>query len=215
MREFKIRCSQISEIMGQKGLGKTGETFLKSWLKSQIYEKKKEINSKYLTKGILEEENNIEFMSHIFRTTLSKNEQFFENDFLIGTPDIITPKYIIDIKSSFDCFTFPLFEKELNPDYYLQMQGYMELTGKRNAQVIYVLGNTPVNIIEKEARILANSMGYTYEDALDMTINRFDYSLVPDHLRYVIFDVEYNQEVIEKIKSRVEESRNYINSLKW
>ena len=112
MKEFKIRASQCSKIMGQKALGKTGETYVKEWLIEQIYNRKKSISNKYLTKGILMEQDGIDmYAKHNLLDTLIKNEQYFENDFMCGTPDLILEDKIVDIKSSWDCFTFPIYDE--------------------------------------------------------------------------------------------------------
>ena len=43
---FKIRASACGYIMGKKGLGKTGETYCKNWLKGKVYDRQVEIKSK-------------------------------------------------------------------------------------------------------------------------------------------------------------------------
>lgn len=213
MKEFKISPSQCGKIMGQKGIGKTGETFVQEWLKSEIYGKKKEVISKYMTKGIIEEDSNIDFVCKMLNFTAIKNTDFFENDFMKGTPDIILNDEVIDIKSSWDCFTFPIFETEINIDYFYQLQCYMELTGKRKARLVYVLGSTPDNIIVSEAKKLQYSFGYDYEEAYEMTLKRFDYSQISKNLKIKVFNIEYDKDVITKIQNRVKDCREYINNL--
>ena len=214
---FKIRCSAIGQIMTNartKGqLSKTTQSYCESWLKEKIYGKRKEFTSKYTDKGILAEDANIEFANKMLGINSIKNEESFENDFLTGTPDIILENEIIDIKSSWDCFTFPLFDTEINTDYYYQLQGYMELTGKRKARLVYVLGDTPVSILHSEANKLKYSLGYDFEEALEIVKKKHDYSHVLDDLRIKVFDVVYDAEIIEKIKQRVKECEIYTNNL--
>jgi len=218
MKDFKIRCSQIGKLMGAKGLGKTGESYLETWLKEQVYNRRKEFTSKYTNKGNEMEDNNIDFVADVLGFgMLVKNEQYFENDFLTGTPDIILPNEIIDIKSSWDCFTFPLYDYELeNKDYYWQMQGYMSLTGKSAAKVIYVLSDTPQHMIQKEAYWYCKQNGY--ED-LDIEIyndflKKMTYKDIPNELKIKTFVVERSETDIQLIYNRVVESRIFINKIK-
>lgn len=210
---FKIRASACGQIMGVKGLGKTGETYVKEWLKSEIYGKKKTVISKYMTKGTIEEDSNIDFACKMLGFNAIKNEQYFENDFICGTPDIILENEIIDIKSSWDCFTFPIFDNEINIDYYYQLQCYMHLTGKKNSRLVYILGETPENIIVSEAKKLVYNFGYDYDEAYEMTVERFNYSNVSDRLRIKTFDVNYDSLVIAKIENRVIECRLLIDKI--
>lgn len=217
MKEFKIRCSAIGDIMGAKGLGKTGETYLKNWAKSQFFNRKIEIKSKYLSKGNLVEFESIKFIEKYLELgILEKNEQYFANDFLQGTPDIITDDYVIDVKNSWDWSTFPLFDTEIpNSDYAYQLQGYMELTGKRKALLVYILSDTPENIIEKEAYYFCKSQGF---DELDYEIfeqfkSKMTYSDIADLKRFKVFELNYDESIIEKIKTRVIECKTYLGGL--
>lgn len=215
--KFKIRCSAIGQIMSNartKGdLSKTTQSYCEIWLKEKMYKKRKEFSSKYTEKGILEEDANIDFANKMLGISAIKNKEFFENDFLTGEPDVILDNEIIDIKSSWDCFTFPIFDNEINKDYFYQLQGYMELTGKKKARLVYVLGDTPVSILQSEANKLKYTMGYDFEEAFEVVKSKHDYSHVLDDLRIKVFEVEYDAQVIEKIKERVKECEIYINKL--
>lgn len=215
MQPFKIRCSAISEIMGIKALGETGKTYCKTWVKEQIYGKKKEFTSKYTEKGLTQEGGAIELIGQYMGKSFTKNEKRFEQDPDIeGTPDIVD-EWIIDNKCSWDVFTFPLFMDASPRDNMLQLQGYMHITGIKKAKLIYTLMDTPDNIIESEARKLSFKMGNTELDAdmyeqfrLEMT-----YSGIPMELRVKCFDIDYDPSIIEQIKARVQECRAYIETL--
>jgi hypothetical protein len=199
MKKFKIRCSAIGSIMANsrtKGqLSKTAQTYAQEWLKEQIYGRRKDISSKYLDKGNQLEEESIEFLTNNSDYGfLIKNEEHFENDFLTGTPDIITKDEVIDMKNSWDCFTFPLFFDAIpNKDYMYQLQGYMALTGLKKAKLVYTLMTTPKDI----------NFGKEY-----------NYDEIEAKYRIKTFVVERDDEIIEQIKLRVEEINNYINALK-
>lgn len=122
-----------------------------------------------------------------------KNEKFFEDDFFTGTPDLIVDGVVYDIKCSWSCFSFPLFEKEIpTKDYELQLQTYMHLTGCKKAVLIYVLLNTPEEL--------------TYEP-------QHNYDNVSKEFKIKTFEIDYNPEVIEDLKNRIINVRNYLNTL--
>jgi predicted phage-related endonuclease len=202
--------------MGQKGLGKTGETYLENWVKEQIYSRRKEFTSKYTQKGNETEDYSIDIIADKMGFgMLVKNEQYFENEFLCGTPDIVLKDTIIDAKSSWDCFTFTLFETELNKNYYWQVQGYMALTGIKKAFVCYVLNDTPMHLIQKEAFWYCKQNGYEDLDleVFNQFIEKMTYQNIPIEYKFKSFEVEYNQADIDLIYDRVEIARNYIKTL--
>lgn len=216
MKEFKIRASASGKIMGIKALGKTGETYCENWLKEQLYKRRIEFSNKYTDKGLIMEDNSIDFVAdQLGYGFLAKNEQYFENDFFTGTPDIILKDHVIDVKNSWDFSTFPLFDKEVpNSDYYFQAQVYMELVGVDSYKLIYVLSDTPLNIIEREARSYCYKLGYDFDDEiLEQFIKKMTYSDVDNNLKIKVFEIKKDVEVIEKMKIRVLECRNYLKTL--
>ena len=199
---FKIRASAVGQIMAnskKKGeLSQTAKTYAKEWLTSKIFGVNKDISSKYTEKGHRCEDNAINYVEeNLGYNFLIKNEEYFENDFLTGTPDLILKDEVIDIKNCWDCFTMSkvLWEDELpNKDYYWQLQGYMHLTGRKKAKVIYVLMDTP-------------------EDLLGYYNKVVSYQNIDSKYRIKVFEVEYSEEVIKAIRERVNEIQEYINKL--
>ena len=63
-----------SEIMGVKGLGKTGENYLKKWYLSKKYNRKQEWYSKFVDKGLAVEYKGIQMLSDLQGVELTKNE---------------------------------------------------------------------------------------------------------------------------------------------
>ena len=197
---FKIRASAAGQIMTnpQKKtdlISKTTVTYVHNWIKESIYGVRKEINNKYLNKGItLEDEAIDSAITWLDLPFVLKNEKYFEDDYFCGTPDLILEDEILDIKNSWDCFTFPLFENEIpTKDYFYQLQVYMHLTGKRKARLVYVLLNTP-------------------EDLTWETQN--DYSSLDKKYRIKTFSIEYDESVIEDLKQRVINIREFIKTIK-
>ena len=200
MKEFKIRASAAGKLMTSprsktETLSETTKTYLKEWLTSEIYGVQKNIQSKYLTKGVMLENEAIDrVVEWLDMPLMLKNEKHFEDNNFQGTPDLfLNDDTVIDIKCSWDCFTFPLFENEIpTTDYYYQLQVYMWLTGRTKAKLIYVLLNTPD--------------GLSYDET-------FDYSNIDKKYRTKVFDIDFNQTIIEALIIRVNESRKYIETL--
>jgi len=195
MKPFKLRASAAGTLIPNgKGslISVGGKTYLKEWVISQLYGVEKQIKSKYLDKGIQFEDQAIDFTVKMLSIDFAmKNEKRFEDDYFTGEPDIILDDLIIDIKNSWDAFTFPLFEAEIpNSDYFYQLQVYMHLTGKRKAKLVYVLLDTPATNWDA---------GIMYQ--------------VPDELRIKTFDIEYDPTVIESLINKVIEARQYISTL--
>ena len=199
MKEFKIRASASGKLMTKprsksEVLSKTTKSYLQEWTKEQIYGVRKQIQSKYLTKGNEVEDAAIDYASENLGWLFAiKNEEYFEDEYFCGTPDVILEDTIVDIKSSWDCFSFPLFFNVIpNKDYYYQLQTYMHLTGKRKAQLCYVLMNTPEDL--------------EYGDTND-------YSQIDSNYRIKTFDIDYDEEVIADMQEKVKESREYIKQI--
>lgn len=199
LKDFKIRASQAGKLMTNprsKGevLSKTTKSYLQEWVKEQIYGVRKNISSKYLDKGNQVEDDAITYAAAEQGWLFAeKNDQYFEDDYFCGTPDVILDEKIIDIKSSWDCFSFPLFYEVIpNKDYYWQLQTYMHLTGKRYAQLAYVLMNTPEEL--------------TFEPA-------HNYNDIESQYRIKTFDIQYDAEEIKQLQEKVQLSREYINEL--
>jgi hypothetical protein len=197
MNSFKIRASATKSIMTNprsksEKLSETCKTYLEEWAKENIYGVRKNIKSKYLTKGISVEEEAIEYYSEIEKLGfVLKNQDRFEDDFFTGTPDLIVGDTVYDFKSSWDCFTFPLFDTEPDKSYWMQLQVYMELTGLKKAKLVYTLQNTPDELMFDEP---------------------MDYSNVPSHLRIKEFSFDYDPEFIELVKGRVIECREHVSN---
>lgn len=193
MRTYKIRASRAGAIMTNprtksEEISQTAKTAVEDWLKFQIYGFQKEIRSKYLSKG-----NDLEDMAidsaidWLDLDMVLKNKDLIEDEYFIGTPDIILPNEVIDIKCSWDAYTFPLFDTEIpTKDYFYQLQVYMHLTGKKASRLVYVLLNTPEHL--------------TYETPRD-------YDSLDKKYRIKTFDVAYDPEVILELQEKVKKIR--------
>jgi hypothetical protein len=264
MKQFKIRCSAISQIMGigkdakpitEIQLGKikelqekpkltekqnndlqdliakrdhkptineilpeTCKNYLETWAKEQLYNRRKDFYSKYCDKGTTCEPASIEFLSEqLGWGFVLKNEQQFENDFMTGEPDVVLPTAIKEIKNSWDCFTFPLFDTEPDKAHVWQVQGYMALTGATEAQICYVLMDMPEHLIQRQVNFEAHKLGLMELDAETEAEIReqYLYSKLAPELRIKAFTIYRSEEAIAAIEQRVKECREYLQTLKF
>ena len=198
LKEFKIRASAVSKIMTNgrsknEVLGQTCKSYLEEWIKEQIYNTQKQIKSKYLTKGSDVETEAIEYYADYKGLGfVVPNRDYFKSDFCHGTPDLILPDTIYEFKSSWDCFTFPLFDTDPPKENIEQLQIYMHLTGKKKGVLVYTLMNTPDELVWDEA---------------------VDYSFIAPEYRIKEWEVQYDPSYIKSVELRVIECRNYINQI--
>lgn len=214
------KLKELIERRDNKELSQTAKSYCEDWLKSQIYGRKLEFTNKYTEKGIIMEDESIDFISKMLDYgQLFKNTVRHENNYMTGETDIEIPKnhdLVMDVKNSWSWETFPLFEKEIpNKNYWWQGQGYMELTGRKHYKLIYVLSDTPDHIIRREA---SNYSFYNGYGDLDPEIylqfhKKLTYKDVEDKLKIKIFDFDRDEEAIIKINERVMMCRKYINEL--
>lgn len=222
MKTFKIRCSAIGKIMTNprtKGelLSQTAKSYIEDEVLRAKYGINKTFSSRYTDKGNLVEAQGIEMGANALELGfLWKNEEHFENDFLTGTPDVNTNDLLLDVKCSWDATTFPFFATEIpTKAYYYQLQGYMELTGKTEALLVYALVNTPEAMVEDEVRRAHWSAFLIDEDLAlrDEVMSRHNFDNIPLGRRVKFFKVQKDDQVINEIKERVELCRVYFETL--
>tara|TARA_R100001443_G_scaffold93050_1_gene99696 strand:+ start:275 stop:1003 length:729 start_codon:yes stop_codon:yes gene_type:complete len=229
---LKIRSSQIGKIMtNPKSKKETLSSITKEYLKDLIIEqkfgKRKTIDSKYFDKGNIVESDGISLCNEVMQTDfLYKNHESFENDYITGTPDVNTIFTLLDIKSNWDAFTyFKVFfnEKISNKtktkipkdDYFYQLQGYMWLTGKSKAYLCYCLLDTPEQMIEDEIRREHWKHKAIDEDPKirEYVENNHTFGNIPAELRVKTFEIDFDPEIIEQIKARIKDCREYYDEL--
>jgi len=216
---LKIRCSSLGAIMTEpqkktEPLSETCKTELrKLWIWKQ-FRKTKDITSKYIEKGLENEEQALTMITEHDGCFYVKNEKTLENDFIKGTPDIIHDSWIIDTKVSWDIFTFA--GAKMTKDYEYQLRGYMALTGVNTARLVYVLTDTPDKMIMDEVRRQSWKMGMievpqTFEDLIRVNMT---YDNVPKESRVKVFQIERDLEIEQQIFDRVKLCREYFKTIK-
>ena len=220
---MKIRASQIGKIMSNprtKGerFSQTTKSYILELAVEQKYGIKKEFWSRYTDKGNEVEDTSIDLVNRVLNVGfIYKNEENLQNEWITGTPDINTD-VLIDVKSSWDAFTF--FDKTLedelkNKDYYYQLQGYMWLTDKTEAILAYCLVDTPLQIVEDEIRRehwRQNEIGEK-DDIRAFVESKHTFNHIPEEKRVRTYVIKRDDKVIEDIKTRIEECRELFNQL--
>jgi hypothetical protein len=196
-------------------LSATTQTYLKEIHAQEVFGKRKDIQSKFLDKGNMVEEQAITLYSEVTGQLFLKNRERKNNGLIVGTCDNAQGK-IRDIKSSWDLGTFPLHEDTLpNKDYWWQVQGYMELWDLDSAEVIYCLVDTPDILIEDEKRKMLYRIGeFDLPPELEAEImNTMTFSDIPKELRCRVYPVERDREAMAMLKDQIVRCREYLNGL--
>jgi hypothetical protein len=219
---MKIRSSAIGKIMTNpktkgESLSQTTKTYLQELAVQEVYNIRKEFSSRYTDKGNEVEELSIALCNDVLGLGfIYKNEEHYSNDWITGTPDVNTNEILLDVKSSWDATTFPFFDTELkNKDYFYQLQGYMWLTDKEESLLCYCLIDTPLQIVEDEIR-REHWKASLIEESLDLRAfvqAKHTFGHIPKEKRVKTFKIAKDDEVIEAIKTRIEECREYYNEL--
>lgn len=238
MEAERIKLSDYKTLSDVEKITQGMKSYCEEWIDSIFFSSEKEINSKYIDKGNYCETAACAILADHYLRPIEKNEKYFENEYLTGTPDIILKEAIWDVKNSYDCFTFPNHKDKLENDlYYYQLQGYMKLTDRKKAAVKYMLMDSPDWMILREAKSkcwklnldfdgeegqevinsMRDNMKYYAKDGNgDYKIDKKTGERLTLESKYRIksYSFDYNQEVVNEIERRVKVCREYIEILK-
>lgn len=184
---------------------------------AEVYGRIRDITNKFMEKGTLVEESSIDLLCEVTNRLYVKNTKKFQNDYLIGTPDIVAEDKVIDIKSSYDLWSFA-DSPNLQKAYYWQMMGYIWLTGKDVATLAFCLVTAPEHLIVQEKSRQTYIKGYMPEtkEFVDLE-NQIDKNMrfedMPIEKKLKCYDVPYSGYGIEKLTERLEQCRIYLQSI--
>lgn len=231
---YKFHPSSLGSIMtgsktDREAMGDTCRKHLVECYISERYNRTKDITNKYMEKGIVQEEESITLLSMVTKQFHKKNKETITNDYFIGTPDLFDgkdiyhAKKIIDIKSSWDIFTFfNVLSEPLNKNYQWQLQAYMDLTGAQSASLAYCLVDTPVGLIKDAQRKLQYVMNVIDPDTnpeflkqCEQIERNMTFSDIPKEERLIEFTFARDNEMIEKAHKRIMECREYLNNFSF
>jgi hypothetical protein len=226
---WEKKIAELELVKDDDPLPQTAKSYLKKYYAYLRYGKWSaalDKGNKYTNKGKLAEEDSITLLSRLDKIFLQKNEERLENEFLTGIPDILVRDnelrviYIYDAKTSWDIETFfDNLDKDLNPLYWWQIQGYMALTGCDISEVSYCLVNTPEVLLEGEKYGLLKRFDVvseedpTFKKAYKELLNNMTFDDMPIERRRLKFIVERDDEAIQRIYKRIEKCREYLTRL--
>jgi hypothetical protein len=227
--ETLIRASSVGYLMvdpqskadKEAGmLSKTAQRHLLDVYIAEKYGRKRDIQTKQMKKGIEVEDQSIELLNKLWSTNYEKNQDRYTNGFITGHPDILDSGKVIDIKSSYDLWTFlGNLPDKLDSLYYWQLMSYMWLTGATKGYIAYCLSNTPFGIIEQEKRYLLNRMDVISEESPEYVKEamKLEFSMTFDDIdiseRVLIFTVDRNEDDIVRIQNRIEKAREFLHEI--
>ena len=242
MDNLIFRCHSLGDLMGVKGLGLTGEKrAIHSYI--EMFENRtSEIKSKYLEKGIFNESEAITLVNDVLQSNFTKNEVRMANDLITGECDIEDSNEIVDVKCSWDRFTFLDSFSGGGKNYEWQLRGYMQLYEKPKASVIYCLTDKPDHMMLQELERKSNMYGGDLSDmvAIQMVVNSYfdednfhrflqmapidlkdkyvqramdNFVHIPKENRIKRFQFDYSEATNAKIGERVNDARNYLKTI--
>lgn len=227
--ETLIRSSSVGYLMTEPQskadkeaglLSKTAQRHLLDIYISQKYGRVRDVQTKQMKKGVAVEQDSIDMLSKLLSVEFSKNEERYSNAYVTGLPDIVNNGMVIDIKSSYDLWTFMgNLPDRLDSLYYWQLMSYMWLTDAQSGYIAYCLSNTPDNIIEQEKYYLLKNMDVVSEEspeyvkqALKLEFNmKFDDIDISE--RVLLYKVDRNEDDIIRIEQKVLKAREYLHEI--
>ncbi len=221
-----IRCSSLGAILTDPkekaekdagNLSKTAKTALINTYIKEVYDREQDIETKQMKKGTNGESNGIFNLGRYLNKPLEKNLIQFSNDWVKGTPDIVEEDHVYDTKLSWNLWSFlPNVIETIDKGYYAQLQGYMWLTGRKSGSIAYVLEDCPQDIIDQEKYYLLKRMNVISEEspeyieaAAGLEINLI-YPDIPLSEKVLLLKVDYDEELIEKMKSKIIKCREFL-----
>lgn len=231
----KIRSSSVGYLMTEPQskadkeaglLSKTAQRHLLEVYIKEKYGREKDIQTRQMKKGIEVENDSIDLLSLYLKTPFKKNEERVTNDYITGLPDlfqgenILNANEIIDIKSSYDLWTFlGNIPDKLDSLYYWQMQSYMWLTNAKQARIAYCLSNTPESILQQEKYYLLKKMDVISDESPEFLKEaaKLEFSLKFDDIsideRVLLFNVDRCEDDILRIQHKVEQARLHLQEI--
>jgi len=198
---LKIHPSSLGKIMTEpklktETLSEGAKTYVKKLAKEFVYGYREQITSKYMDKGIQLEDEAIELYNRVMFTNCKKNQWTKENDWLIGTCDILTMDKIIDIKCSWSLATFPAISEDgISKDYEYQGRAYMMLYNMDFFENAYVMLSTPEDLMRYE----------------QPELHQVDH--IDEAMRLTIVPYERDMDIEAKIVQKVEAAQKYFNEV--
>jgi hypothetical protein len=137
--------------------------------RSIFWRRKRFLNNKFLEKGNLQEENSLGLVSKNDNSFYIKNDEHFENEYIVGTPDNVQDGVVRDTKSNYDLKSFD--EADITSLYENQLKGYSWLVKDSKGldffptgELVYCLVNNPAHLITNEMNSMYYKLGCPSEE---------------------------------------------------
>ena len=225
--KIKVRCSSLGALFTNPKTKKaqeagevseTTKTMARDmWLKNE-FGFDEPLVTKQLIKGITQEQDSMKLVSLVLGGFRMRHAENIQNDFITGTPDIVLQDCVEDIKTSWNIRTF--MNAELSKQYERQLQGYMMLSGKEKARLIYCLVPTDQNVIVEEKKKFYFKFDCNEENpdyvaaSLQIDHNNNMITKIPEESRVKVFEIERDEAFADEVKARVERVREFYKTLK-
>lgn len=226
--KLKIHCSSLGvlfvepreKVAKDKGeLSATAKTHLYKVYIEHHWNRRRQLTTKQLEKGIICEPKAIEMIMVLDDAFYEKNDEVKDNKWIIGCADVVD-EFIQDVKSSYDADTFiPMLLEPLEKNYEIQMQGYMWLWEKQKALVRRCLISAPERILSNEKRSLLYRMDVATDESPEykLAAAELEYNLtyedIPLEQKCITHTVERDENIISQIPGKVQKAREFLQYL--
>jgi len=227
-QKVKIHCSSLGVLFTEPklkvdkdagNLSATAKTHLIKVYAKEYWGREKRIETKSMKKGKTQEDISIELIGEIDDAKYKKNVATLEDDYIIGTPDIIdvATSTIIDAKTSWSADTFlPKIIEPIDYGYYIQIQGYLRLTNFDHGKVSYALVNATEQQIMDEQRKIFYQMDCVTEESPEYVLacaeieREMTFDDIPKHERVCHKQADRDETIIEQIPAKVIKARQFL-----
>jgi hypothetical protein len=182
-------------------LSETTKTYIRGVAKQDFYGYNVELNNKYINKGKMQENDSIALLNTVNFTSMVKNTERLNNEWLTGEADIVLDDQIIDIKTSWSLETFPAtLEEAVNKDYEWQLRAYLFLYDKQYASLVYCMVSTDPSLLNE------------WEN---LSLHQVDHIDASKRITSILFerDLELEEEIKVRLHYCTEYYVKYINQL--
>jgi len=174
------------------------KTYLKAMASEFLFGYHKTVETKYMDKGLMCEDEAIEFLNNLWFQRYKKNTQRLEDEYLTGECDIWVPGVeTIDTKVAWDLSTFPLLSEDAHDTLY-QWQGicYMRLYDVPRHRVAFVLLDTPAELLKPWDQVELHQASH-----------------LPAHMRVTTITYERDMVLEQKLVTKLKTASNYLANI--
>jgi hypothetical protein len=185
----------ILEPLKEKSLSAGAKTELKTMAKEFVFGYHKMVETKFMDKGLACEDKAIALLNQLWLKRYKKNTVRVKDEFLTGECDIDDGDETLDTKVSWDLSTFPILAEDADdPMYKWQGVAYMRLYNKKRHKVVFVMLDTPDDLLKPWDQIELHKM----EDR------------IPLHMRVTSITYERDMEAERKMIAKLTVARDYL-----